>query len=139
MFSVPNLRNRLVPPMREGFGVVKDSFSDPRQLLRLTGGTLLQKVLFAAALSASVAAYGGRLDFGQAVFVNVAASLLTGLVPVPGGVGVGETALTGGLTAVGVPAEVAATAAITHRLVTSYLPPIFGFFASRWLTEREYL
>ncbi|HUP75578.1 MAG TPA: lysylphosphatidylglycerol synthase transmembrane domain-containing protein [Acidimicrobiales bacterium] len=139
MFSVPKLRNRLVPPMKEGLGAVKDSLTDPRQLLRLIGGTLLQKILFATALSASVAAYGGHLDFGQAVFVNVAASLLTGLVPVPGGVGVGETALAGGLTAVGVPAEVAAAAAITHRLATSYLPPIFGFFSSRWLTEREYL
>ena len=79
------------------------------------------------------------LNFGQAVSVNVAASLLVGLVPIAGGVGVGEAALTAGLTAVGVPAQVAAAAAITHRLATSYLPPVFGFFASRWLTEHEYL
>jgi uncharacterized protein (TIRG00374 family) len=139
MFSVPKMRHRVAPPLREGLGAVKDAFTDPRRLLRLTGGALLRKILFALALSASVAAYGGHLDFGQAVFVNVAASLLTGLVPVPGGVGVGETALAGGLTAVGVPADLAAAAAITHRLATSYLPPIFGFFASRWLTERDYL
>jgi glycosyltransferase 2 family protein len=107
--------------------------------VRIIGGTLLQKALFAAALSASVTAFGGSLSFGQAVSVNVTVSLLVGLIPVPGGVGVGEAALTAGLTTVGVPAEIAAAAAITHRMVTSYIPPIFGFFASRWLTEHEYL
>ena len=55
------------------------------------------------------------------------------------GVGVGEAALTAGLTTIGIPAEIAAAAAITHRLVTSYLPPVFGFFTSRWLTEHDYL
>ena len=60
-------------------------------------------------------------------------------MPVPGGVGVAEAALTAGLTAVGIPQEVAVAAAITHRMVTAYIPPIFGFFASNWLTERDYL
>ncbi|MEO8698161.1 MAG: lysylphosphatidylglycerol synthase transmembrane domain-containing protein [Acidimicrobiales bacterium] len=136
---VPKIRNRVVPPLRESIAAVKESLSDPRRLLRIAVGTLLQKVLFALALTCSVAAYGDHLDFRQAVFVNVAASLLTGLVPVAGGIGVGETALTAGLTAAGIPPQAAAAAAITHRLATSYLPPIFGFFASRWLTAHEYL
>jgi uncharacterized membrane protein YbhN (UPF0104 family) len=139
MFTVPKLRNRVVPPVKEGLSAIKESVTDPRRLVRIIGGTLMQKILFAAALSASVTAYGGTLSFGQAVSVNVTVSLLVGLIPVPGGVGVGEAALTAGLTTVGVPAEVAAAAAITHRMVTSYIPPVFGFFASRWLTEHEYL
>jgi uncharacterized membrane protein YbhN (UPF0104 family) len=137
--SVPKIRNRVLPPLRESIAAVKESLTDPRRLLRIAVGTLLQKFLFAVALTSSVSAYGGHLDFRQAVFVNVAASLLTGLVPVPGGVGVGETALTAGLTAAGIAPQAAAAAAITHRLATSYLPPIFGFFASRWLTAHEYL
>ena len=139
MFSVPKIRNLVVPPVKEALGAIKESVTDPRRLLRIAGGTLIQKIFFAVTLSASVTAYGGALNFGQALSVNVAASLLVGLVPIAGGVGVGEAALTAGLTAVGVPAQVAAAAAITHRLVTSYLPPVFGFFASRWLTEHEYL
>ncbi|TML19840.1 MAG: flippase-like domain-containing protein [Actinobacteria bacterium] len=139
MFLVPKIRNLVVPPVKEALGAIKESVTDPRRLLRIAGGTLIQKIFFAVTLSASVTAYGGALNFGQALSVNVAASLLVGLVPIAGGVGVGEAALTAGLTAVGVPAQVAAAAAITHRLVTSYLPPVFGFFASRWLTEHEYL
>ena len=139
LFSVPKIRNLVVPPLKEGLTAIKESVTDPRRLLRITSGALLQKILFALTLSAAVTAYGGELNFGQAVSVNVAVSLLVALVPVPGGVGVGEAALTAGLTTVGVPAEIAAAAAITHRLVTSYLPPVFGFFASRWLTEHEYL
>ena len=44
-----------------------------------------------------------------------------------------------GLVAVGIPEEAAMAAAITHRMMTAYIPPVFGFFASNWLTERDYL
>jgi uncharacterized membrane protein YbhN (UPF0104 family) len=71
--------------------------------------------------------------------VNSAVSLFVGLVPVPGGVGVGEASLTAGLVAVGVPEGPAIAAAISHRMVTNYLPPVYGWFASKWLTERDYL
>ncbi len=30
-------------------------------------------------------------------------------------------------------------AALTHRMVSSYIPPAIGFFASNWLTEHDYL
>ena len=99
----------------------------------------MQKVLFAMTLAAAVAAYGGSIGFAEAIFVNSAVSLFVGLVPVPGGVGVGEAALTAGLVAVGVPEGPAIAAAISHRMVTNYLPPVYGWFASKWLTERDYL
>lgn len=137
--AVPRWRALVAPHLKEGFGAVKGSFTDPDRLTKVVGGTLLQKVLFAMTLAASVAAYGSHLPFASAVFVNTAVSLFVGLMPVPGGIGVGEAALTAGLIAVGIPEEVAIAAAITHRMVTSYLPPVFGWWASRWLTERDYL
>ena len=136
---VPSLRARAVPQIREGFRSVKDSLTDPERLLRVVGGTLSQKVLFAMTLTAAVAAYGGSLSFTEAIFVNTAVSLFVGLVPVPGGIGVAEAGLTAGLVSVGVPEEAAVAAAITHRMVTAYIPPVFGWFASRWLTARRYL
>ena len=45
----------------------------------------------------------------------------------------------GTMIAVGVPEPVAFPAALTHRMVTAYLPPVFGWWASRWLTDRDYL
>lgn len=139
VLAVPTLRAKAVPQLRAGFGAVKGSLTDPRRLLEIAGGTLAQKILFALTLAAAVAAFGGTISFGEAIFVNCAVSLFVGLVPVPGGIGVAETALSGALIAVGIPGEMAVAAAITHRICTSYIPPVFGWYASRWLTARDYL
>ena len=107
--------------------------------MKIVGGTLTQKILFALTLAASVAAFGESVSFGEAIFVNCTVSLFIGLVPVPGGIGVAEAALTAGLIAVGVPDGAAIAAAICHRIVTAYLPPVFGWWSSRWLVARDYL
>lgn len=138
-FVVPSIRHRVVPPVREAFASISSSITDPRRLLRVVGGSLATRLIFAMTLSASVSAYGHSISFTEAVFVNSAVGLLVGFMPVPGGIGVGEAALTAGLTLVGVPEGAAFAAALTHRLVTSYLPPIGGLFTTRWLTARDYL
>jgi len=138
-FAVPKLRAKVLPHIRDGLSSVKESVTDPERLLRIAGGTLVQKILFAMTLAAAAAAYGQSIGFGEAIFVNSAVSLFVGLVPVPGGVGVGEAALTAGLVAVGVPEGPAVAAAISHRMVTNYIPPVYGWYASRWLTDRDYL
>jgi uncharacterized membrane protein YbhN (UPF0104 family) len=138
-FAVPKIRNRIMPHIREAFGAIRGAVTDPQRLLRIAGGTLIQKILFAMTLAAVVSAYGESLGFAEALFINSAVSLFVGLVPVPGGVGVGEAAITAGLTAVGVPPGPAVAAAISHRMVTSYLPPVYGWFASRQLAKRDYL
>lgn len=138
-FAVPQIRRRILPHLKVAVVQVRQSITDPRRLLRLLAGALLGRLLFAVTLSASVSAFGSSVSFSEAVFVNSAVGLFVGLMPVPGGIGVGEAALAAGLTVVGVPESVAFAAAITHRLVTVYLPPVYGFFATRWLTRRDYL
>ncbi|MGI9603111.1 MAG: lysylphosphatidylglycerol synthase domain-containing protein, partial [Acidimicrobiales bacterium] len=76
---------------------------------------------------------------GEAIFINVTVSLFAGLMPVPGGVGVSEAGLSAGLTAVGVPGDVAVSAVILYRLISYYLPPIWGYLCLRWLTRHDYL
>jgi uncharacterized membrane protein YbhN (UPF0104 family) len=139
VFTIPKLREKAVPRLKEGFDAIKGSVTDPERLFKIAVGTLMQKVLFALTLAASVGAYSGGLSFTEALFVNSAVSLFIGLVPVPGGIGVGEAALTAGLIAVGIPEEAAVAAAITHRMCTAYIPPVFGWWTSRWLVERDYL
>jgi uncharacterized membrane protein YbhN (UPF0104 family) len=58
---------------------------------------------------------------------------LTNVRGLPGGIGVAEAGLTAGLVAPGIPEETALAAALIHRLLTYYLPPIWGFWALRWL------
>ncbi|MGA7687938.1 MAG: hypothetical protein WCA29_01755 [Jiangellales bacterium] len=54
-------------------------------------------------------------------------------------VGVAEAGLTHGLQAIGVPTVVALSTAIGYRLVTFYLPPLWGSLAMRWLGRSAYL
>ena len=69
--------------------------------------------------------------------VCTASSFLGGLSPVPGGMGVMEAAYISGLTLAGVPEDVAIGATVLYRLVTAYLPPIWGWVALRWLRRHE--
>ncbi len=78
------------------------------------------------------------LSLGLAWRVN-GVQLFAGLMPVPGGMGVAEAGYTAGLQAIGIPSSVAISTAIAMRLVTFYLPPIWGAPAMGWLRRRDYV
>ncbi len=59
--------------------------------------------------------------------------------PAPGGMGVIETGLIAGFTASGIPEAQAVAATFTARMCTSYLPPIWGWFALSSLRKKEYV
>ena len=56
-----------------------------------------------------------------------------------GGIGAAEASLSAGLIAVGVDQPTAFAIAITQRLSTFYLPPIWGYASLRWLTRKGYV
>ena len=105
----------------------------------LFGGNLANELLFAAALGAFTRSLGFPIGLSELVFINVSVSLLSGLIPVPGGIGVVEGGLTFGLVRAGMPEEAAFAAVLMYRLSTFYLPPIWGFFALRWLQRNKHL
>jgi uncharacterized protein (TIRG00374 family) len=90
-------------------------------------------------LGATCLAYGVDLNLAQLVFVNTAASVLSSLIPTPGGIGAAEASLSAGLIAIGVDEPTAFAIAITQRLWTFYLPPIWGYVSLRWLTRKGYI
>ena len=79
------------------------------------------------------------LGFGDLLFINMTVALLAGLLPIPGGIGVTEGGLIFGLTRAGMPEEAAFAAVILYRLATFYLPPVWGFFALRWLQRNQHV
>src|SRR5262249_19170644 len=133
VLAVPKLRNKVVPQIRGAFRALWAVARAGRNPGQLFGGSLATELLFALTLGAACRAYGVELGLPQLVFVNVVASTLAGLVPVPGGIGAAEAAIAGGLVAMGVPESTAFAIAITHRLATYYTPPIWGYFSLRWL------
>ncbi|HEY8217901.1 MAG TPA: lysylphosphatidylglycerol synthase transmembrane domain-containing protein [Acidimicrobiia bacterium] len=145
VFLLPRLRRtareKWWPPVAQGFRNVWSVLSSPRKLVMVLGGAVGAQLLYSLALGAALAAYGagGELSFVELVFINTSASFLASLTPVPGGMGVTEAALIAGLTAFGITGDTASAAVITQRLFTTYLPPIPGSYATKWLIANDQL
>ncbi len=111
----------------------------PAKVALMLGGNLGAQVIQAVILGVCLAAFGSSAHLSQLILINTMVSLFAGLMPVPGGVGVAEAGYTVGLQAIGVPSSVAISTALAFRLVTFYLPPIWGGPAMAWLRRREYV
>ena len=135
-------RRRIVGRVRqlavEGIDAAR-GLRSPRRLGMLFGGNLASELLFASSLGAMAWAFGFPLSLTELLFINLTVSLLAGFLPIPGGIGVIEGGLTYALARAGLPEETAFAVVITYRLSTYYLPPIWGFFALRWLERNQYL
>jgi uncharacterized protein (TIRG00374 family) len=111
----------------------------PTKVFELFAGNLVAQVILAVVLGICLRAFGHHASLAELILVNTLASLLAGVLPIPGGIGVMEAAISGGLVAVGIPESAAVATAIAFRLVTFYLPPIWGVVAMRILRRRAYI
>ncbi len=146
---VPRLRHRLLSIGPRIRSAIKDQTLNareslsvirrPRKVATMLAGNLGAQVLQAIILGVCLAAFGETAYLSQLILINTAVSLFAGLMPVPGGMGVAEAGYTAGLQAIGIPSAIAISTAIAFRLVTFYLPPIWGSFAMRWLRRNSYV
>jgi glycosyltransferase 2 family protein len=139
VLAVPSLHAKVVPTMRNALSSLWVVARTRRKRLELFGGNLAAELLFALTLGAVCRAYGVDLSLAELLFVNTAASTFASLMPVPGGVGAAEAGLTAGLVGLGVDESTALAVALTHRLCTYYLPPLWGYFSLRWLGRKGYV
>jgi len=139
VLALPKVRARVVPGVRDALRGVWSVARVRHKRLEVFGGGAASELLYAVALGATCLAYGAHLNLGQLIFINTSASVLSGLVPVPGGIGAAEAALSAGLIAMGVDESTAFAIAVTQRLCTFYLPPIWGYFSLRWLSQKGYV
>jgi len=136
------LRDPIVERVRRWWPDVKATLASLRagnKLGLLLGGSLATEVLFAVALGVFANAFGYDVSLADLLLINISVSLLATFVPVPGGIGVTEFGLTVGLTAAGMSEEAALAAVVLYRVSTFYLPPVWGFFAMRWLQRNAHL
>jgi uncharacterized membrane protein YbhN (UPF0104 family) len=140
---VPRLRKAIKgivkPQLDAAINNLRGILSTPRKAVMLFGGNVCSQVLYAIVLDCSLHAFGGSLPLLQLILINSLASVVGGLAPVPGGMGVIEAGLIAGLTAAGIPQETAVATVFTHRLFTAYLPPIWGWFSLQWLRRNDYV
>ncbi len=139
VLAVPKVHDKVVPGVRSALSALWSVAQVRRKRVELFGGTIAAELLYALALGATCLAYGVDLNLAQLVFINTAASVLSSLIPVPGGIGAAEASLSAGLIAVGVDESTALAIAITQRLCTFYLPPIWGYVSLRWLSRKGYI
>jgi uncharacterized membrane protein YbhN (UPF0104 family)/tRNA A-37 threonylcarbamoyl transferase component Bud32 len=139
VLAVPKVHNRVVPGIKSALSGLWTVARNRRKRVELFGGNVASELTYALALGATCLAYGVHLNVAQLVFVNTAASVLSSLIPVPGGIGAAEASLSAGLIAMGVDEPTAFAIALTQRLCTFYLPPIWGFASLRWLSSKGYL
>ena len=133
------VKNWFDTQVRAAWQNLRSVLSNPRKAVQLFGGNLASQLLFAMVLGAALHAYGQSLPLLQLVLINCIASFIGGMAPVPGGMGVVETGLIAGFTAAGISEADAVAATFTARMCTSYLPPIWGWFALKWLRQHDYV
>jgi uncharacterized membrane protein YbhN (UPF0104 family) len=143
VLGIPKLRTaagaRLRPWLLNIWANARSVATSPVKVAQLFGGAVGGQIAVALALGASLRAFGDHLSLPALILVITLASVIGGVAPVPGGMGVVEAGLILGLTAAGVP-EVDATAAVfIQRLFSAYLPPIWGWFSLMWLRRHEYV
>ena len=139
VLTVPRLRDMVLPGVRSALAGVWSVARDRHKRIELFGGNVLSELTYSIALGATCLAYGVHLNLGQLVFVNSSAAVLSSVIPSPGGIGPAEAALAAGLIAMGVDHPTAFAVAITQRLCTFYLPPIWGYLSLRWLGRHGYV
>jgi len=123
---------------REAMETIR-GLQSPRRLAMLLGGNLASETLFAVSLGVFTRSLGYPIGLGELLLICISVSLLAGIMPVPGGIGVSEGGLTFGLVQAGMPDALAFAAVIMYRLATFYLPPLWGYFALRWLERNDHL
>ena len=149
ILAVPKYRTAVrhaVPRYRAMLGSQASSAATALRVLRspskvgmVFAGKLGAQLLQAIILGLCLRGFGYHATMAELILVNTIADLFAGFMPVPGGMGVAEAAYTAGLVALGVPSAPAMSTAIAFRMVTYYLPPIWGAIAMRWLRQHSYL
>jgi len=143
LFAIPRWRRlaaaRLRPKASEVWSHLKVLSTHPRNLVEIFGGEVVGQLLVAMALGAALHAFDEQLSLASLLIALTLGSMIGGISPVPGGMGVVEAGMILALTAAGIPEDDAVAAVFVQRLFTAYLPPIWGWFFLIWMRRKEYL
>jgi glycosyltransferase 2 family protein len=143
VFAVPAGRRlllaRLTPTLGQVIPRLLDLAQRPVKLAEGVGGTLLVTACYISCLAVCVHAFGGSLPFVAVAVVYLTGNAIGSAVPIPGGIGTVDAALSAGLTAAGLHGTVAFSSVLLFRTVTFWLPVPVGWTALNYLQRHEAL
>src|SRR3954452_17487510 len=142
VIAIPKLRGMVAgkaAAVKRDIGESLGVFRSPAKVVMIFGGNLCAVLLYAVVLGLCVEAFGHHLTFADLILTYTVVTIFAGFMPVPGGMGVAEAGYTAVLVAFGLPHTAALSIAMTFRLATYYLPPVWGGFAMGWLRRHEYI
>jgi len=139
VFRIRRLHDAVIPVFRSAWDALSGVAKSPKRAFGLLGSNLASMLLQAGALWLILESIDTPVALVTALVVVVATSLLGGLVPIPGGVGVSEAVMTSFLVMAGVDQNSAFAASVVWRVCTFYVPAAEGFFATKWLERGDYI
>ena len=140
VFGVPKLRQIVLPPLTSALTTMREAMRSPKRVALLLGGNMVNSLMYALVLLICIEAFGGSLNYWTVLALNIFIGTIASLVPIPGGgTAVASVGMSGALTAVGVPTEIAVAAVLANQLVANFIPAVPGWFATRHLMNDGYL
>ena len=140
VLAVPRLRNVVMPPVKSAATTIWEAVRSPRRLLLLFGGNMINAFMYAFVLDACLIAFGGSINYWTLLALNIFIGTIASLIPIPGGgTAVNSVGMTGALTAVGISTDIAVAAVLANQLVSSFIPAVPGWFATKNLMNDGYL
>ena len=138
VLALPAWRRQVLKRVEAVAGQVIPRLLDVAQnrtkLVEGIGGALLLSVAYILCLAASIRAMGmSHVPIASIAVVYLTGNAVGSFLPIPGGIGAIETALTLGLTAAGLPGATAIAAVLLFRTVTFWLPAPAGWAALHYL------
>ena len=137
--KVDSLNKRIVPVVSQAWGALKVVMKQPSRAFGLLGSNFVYWNVLGLTLWIILESVGAGVSYGAALFVAAGTSLFAGFMPVPGGVGVAEAAMTALLATFGVDQSTAFAVTAVYRIITFYLPALEGLFGTRWLERNGYI
>lgn len=139
--AVPRVRRWVIkisaPTLKQVWPRLVWVVGQPHRLLLGIGGNVVMTAGYVAAFGVTLLAFDQTLPITSLAIIYLAGNAAGSAVPTPGGIGAVELALTSGLTAAGITASVALSAAFVFRLLTFWGRVPLGWLALRYLQKRN--
>jgi uncharacterized protein (TIRG00374 family) len=116
---------------------LRSVFRSPRYVLLGFMGCIIQELGYALSLWGALMAFGQDVSLLVVIFVFLVANAAGSAVPIPGGLGAYEAALTLALSTVGVPPAIAISTTLLYRIATFWIRVPMGILTQKILEKRE--